>query len=135
MKIVAVAVLLCMCSVLQTAFSNENGVVVTLSQSNDVETISRESYLQLRAENDALRKENQMLRRELVTNHKALPETLLPDKAVTPEVKIDVPTEDTGYWMSSKSGIRHNRRCRNYRKVKGKPCGPNDGKPCKKCGG
>ena len=90
---------------------------------------------ELRLENEALRQENQMLRRELVAKKGSLPDAVLPAKAVEPTVRLETLGEDTGYWLSSKSKIRHNRRCRNYRKVKGRPCGPKDGRPCKTCGG
>ena len=112
------------------------GMSVFAEETNAVAAVSSEDVVAaLRAENDALRKENQTLRRELVAKTGSLPDGLLPDKVVEPEVKLDLPEEDTGYWISQKSKIRHNKRCRNYRKVKGKPCGPNDGKPCKNCGG
>lgn len=90
---------------------------------------------ELRLENEALRQENQMLRRELVAKKGALPDAVLPAKAVEPTVRFEALGEDTGYWLSAKSKIRHNRCCRNYRKVKGRPCGPKDGRPCKTCGG
>lgn len=90
----------------------------------------------LRAENDALRRENQQLRRELVAKNAGAPGTALPvfahDEGTKP---VEPNAPDTGFWISSKSHIRHNSKCRNYRKVKGAPCGPNDGKPCKSCGG
>ncbi len=89
----------------------------------------------LRAENEALRRENQMLRRELISKNGALPDSLMPEKGVASEPNVEPAGEDTGYWISAKSKVRHNRRCRNYRKVKGRPCGPNDGRPCKSCGG
>ncbi len=94
------------------------------------------SYAALRAENEALRRENQMLRRELVARKggKAAASDGVPVKGGV--VEVPVPQDpDTGYWMSSKSHIRHNAKCRNYRKVRGHACGPNDGKPCKNCGG
>ena len=97
--------------------------------------VAERTYAELQAENEALRKENQMLRRELVAKGGALPESVLPVKVVEPGRSVESVGEDTGYWISAKSKIRHNRRCRNYRKVKGRPCGPNDGKPCKSCGG
>ncbi len=95
----------------------------------------RASFLALRAENDALRRENQMLRRELVSKNGVLPDSILPEKGTASEAATEPAGEDTGYWLSSKTKVRHNRRCRNYRKVNGRPCGPNDGRPCKTCGG
>lgn len=97
--------------------------------------VDPQTLLDLQAENDALRRENQMLRRELVARKGTLPATVLPEKVVEPAVAFEIAAEDTGYWLSQKSKIRHNSRCRNYRKVKGRPCGPHDGKPCKMCGG
>lgn len=38
-----------------------------------------------------------------------------------------------GGFSLSGSGVRHNAQCRYFRADK--PCGPNDGKPCKACGG
>ena len=104
------------------------------AETNEV-VVAERTYAELQAENEALRKENQMLRRELVAKGGALPESVLPVKVVEPGRSVESVGEDTGYWISAKSKIRHNRRCRNYRKVKGRPCGPNDGKPCKSCGG
>ena len=97
--------------------------------------VGNEVYAALRAENDALRKENQMLRRELISKNGRLPDSVLPEKGSSASPEIEVEGEDTGYWLSSKTKVRHNRRCRNYRKVKGHPCGPNEGRPCKTCGG
>ena len=42
---------------------------------------------------------------------------------------------DTGYWLSTNSNKRHNRKCENYRKTRGYPCSKSDGTPCGKCGG
>ena len=42
---------------------------------------------------------------------------------------------ETGYWLSTNSGARHNRKCENYRKTRGYPCDKKEGRPCGKCGG
>lgn len=42
---------------------------------------------------------------------------------------------ETGYWLSTNSGARHNKGCENYRKTRGYPCKKSDGRPCGKCGG
>ena len=39
------------------------------------------------------------------------------------------------YWLTTSSGIRHNSKCRYYKKSKGRPCGAGEGRPCLKCGG
>ncbi len=39
------------------------------------------------------------------------------------------------YWLTASSNVRHNSKCRYYQKTKGRPCGPNEGTPCKICGG
>ena len=89
----------------------------------------------LKAENEALRKENQMLRRELISKNGVLPDSVMPEKGSASGGEIEFMGEETGYWLSTNSKVRHNKRCRNYRKVKGRPCGPNDGRPCRTCGG
>ena len=95
----------------------------------------RVPYAALRAENEALRRENQMLRRELISKNGALPDSLMPEKGVARDEGLEPVDKETGYWISAKTKVRHNKRCRNYRRVKGHPCGPNDGRPCKSCGG
>ena len=43
--------------------------------------------------------------------------------------------KDTGYWCTKSGNKRHNSSCRYYKTSQGHPCGPNDGIPCKLCGG
>ena len=42
---------------------------------------------------------------------------------------------DTGFWLSTNSNKRHNRKCENYRKTRGYSCSSSEGTPCGKCGG
>jgi hypothetical protein len=37
--------------------------------------------------------------------------------------------------MTTSSGKRHNSSCRYYGTTKGRPCGKDEGIPCKVCGG
>ena len=102
----------------------------------------------LRKENAALRSENQRLRRML-----AQPENSTKSAGSPTPVKIDSPkpsgtgttgatsssgntdaTPETGYWLS-RTGKRHNSHCRYYKTTAGRPCGPDEGVPCKICGG
>ena len=39
------------------------------------------------------------------------------------------------YWITTKSRVRHNSSCRYYENSNGRPCGPNEGRACKICGG
>ena len=132
LKVIAAFAFCLACSAVQA----QGPVAVdSMPATNSVVATEKEELLALKAENEALRKENQMLRRELISKNGALPDSVMPEKGVVSEPEVEPAGEDTGYWISSKSKVRHNRRCRNYRKVKGRPCGPNDGRPCKACGG
>ena len=90
-------------------------------------------------ENDALRKENQKLRRELVRQKAGEPVIdMTSKKGQQGAASLGVPQEqivdDGGWWLSSQ-GKRHNSKCRYYKMGKGRSCGKDDGTPCKKCGG
>ena len=39
------------------------------------------------------------------------------------------------FWLSAKSGVRHNDECSYYMKSQGRPCSCNEGRPCRACGG
>jgi len=56
-----------------------------------------------------------------------------PASEAAPEVKGQ--ETEKKFWMTNSSGKRHNSSCRYYHNSKGHPCGPNDGIPCKICGG
>ena len=42
--------------------------------------------------------------------------------------------EANDFWIS-KTGKRHNNKCRYYKNCKGRPCSKTEGIPCKICGG
>ena len=45
------------------------------------------------------------------------------------------PSANLSHWITSSSGVRHNRGCRYYRKSNGRPCSATTGRACKICGG
>ena len=55
---------------------------------------------------------------------------------VTPGQELrELPTT-VSHWLNTSSGIRHNRRCRQFGKTKaGRACGATEGRACKICGG
>lgn len=110
----------------------------------DIETATHDQLLaeirKLRLENRQLRSENQQLRRLLVK----LPDHAS-DSSATSTNKISSAREDLEesepeeialeLWLTGTSGKRHNNRCRYYRTTAGRSCGPDEGTPCKICGG
>lgn len=63
------------------------------------------------------------------------PEAADPFSDDAPTTNSKKQTAETKYWMTNSSGKRHNSGCRYYENSKGHHCGPNDGIPCKICGG
>ena len=57
-----------------------------------------------------------------------------PQKPAPPPAK-EKTTIETGYWLTDKSGIRHNSKCRYYKNSQGHLCQRDDGRACKICGG
>ena len=59
--------------------------------------------------------------------------------AVEPEKKDDNATApapiEQNYWLTIKSGIRHNSKCRYFHNSNGRPCTKDEGRACKICGG
>jgi phosphatidylserine/phosphatidylglycerophosphate/cardiolipin synthase-like enzyme len=66
----------------------------------------------------------------------AIPSASIPAASeTTPTNTVSTAASATvGYWLSH-TGKRHNSSYRYYHNCKGHECGPNDGKPCKVCGG
>ena len=118
------------------------------SYSAEIEALTaRINELELKV--SQLRSENQNLRQQLVAHSRETPgeissEKSLDDSAETPvmqninrspsAVTGETTAEDTGHWLGA-SGKRHNPSCRYYATGKGRYCGPEDGAPCKLCGG
>ena len=111
---------------------------------------------QLKAENDSLKQEIQNLRKLLATGSTSpietktepkispaketvSPETVSPETAspetASPETASPETAITTGFWLTTSSKRRHNNSCKYYKTSKGSECGPNDGSPCKSCGG
>ena len=95
----------------------------------------------LKAENDALKQEIQNLRKLLATGSTSPIETntepkISPAKEpVSSESASSETAISTGFWLTTSSKRRHNNSCKYYKSSKGSECGPNDGSPCKSCGG
>jgi septal ring factor EnvC (AmiA/AmiB activator) len=112
--------IVCSASDMQT---NVNSQITTLQK--EVET--------LKAENEALKMENRSLHRMLAAKQQQATDSAT---AVPKPPSGLAPTQQqTGYWITISSGVRHNSSCRYYMNSKGRPCGPNEGRPCKLCGG
>ena len=48
----------------------------------------------------------------------------------------DADAEDGGYWLNTRSNVRHSGGCKWYRNTsRGRPCGRDEGKACGICGG
>jgi len=103
------------------AFSAESSTVPELQQ----------QIQKLKAENEALKKENQALRK-LAFEKQAPAQTAVQPTPASQTVQKP-PAEK--YWITTSSGKRHNSSCRYYMNSKGRLCGPNEGIPCKLCGG
>lgn len=100
-------------------------------------TINQKSYEELLNENELLRKENQKLRQKFVREgNKEIVLSKEPYIPLTTEEKSKIISTDPNgeYWLSF-SNKRHNSKCRYFKASSGKPCGKNDGNPCKICGG
>lgn len=87
----------------------------------------------LKAELEALRIENQSLRRMLA---QPAPLTQAPTfTPVTAPFQSVHPAATLSHWITSSSSKRHNSNCRFYKTSTGRPCAANEGTACKVCGG
>ena len=90
----------------------------------------KQEVRRLRTENEQLKNENQALAKAALQSGVTAPASfqtdVSPPTTKTPEAK---------YWMTISSSKRHNSSCRYFMNSKGRLCGPNEGIPCKLCGG
>ena len=97
----------------------------------------------LRQEVARLREENQILRRLLAetstgntTGQSGIPSQRADvPPTINPPAAASGNQQETGYWMTTSSHKRHNSKCRYYKASNGRTCGPDEGIPCKICGG
>jgi hypothetical protein len=105
--------------------------------SSDAATL-RQKIADLEQTVGTLRGDNAALRQQLRTpaiKPSATPTTSAPTSQ-PPGTSNSSAAQDNSqaFWLSS-TGKRHNKKCRYYGTGRGQPCGPNDGVPCKICGG
>ena len=97
-----------------------------------------EENARLKEENAQLRKENQQLRRllaEKAAAGKASNQVTPPADGNQSTAASPGSESPMTYWLSGSNGQRHNSRCRYFKISEGRLCGPEEGKPCKLCGG
>jgi hypothetical protein len=84
----------------------------------------------------ALQADNAALREQLRTATTKPPSTTSTQNAAQVPSTFSPAVQDApqAYWLSS-TGKRHNKSCRYYGTGRGRACAPNDGVPCKLCGG
>ena len=92
----------------------------------------------LAAENAALKKENQELRKLLASKSSSDKPSKEPESAEKDSADSDKTTKqesgNSEFWLS-KSGKRHNSDCRYFKKSEGKSCSEDEGTACGICGG
>lgn len=93
----------------------------------------QEEVARLKDENEALRRENQKLRAQLVERGPSA--CLLSVQSAQSTGNDSAQVSNGEYWLTTCSKKRHNSKCRYYKKSKGRPCGKGEGAPCKSCGG
>ena len=99
----------------------------------------RDEVAKLREENAQLRKENQALRLLLAEKINTGAGAASTNAATNILTQTNSPTPAAvnalTNWLTSASGKRHNSRCRYFKATSGRFCSPDEGQPCKLCGG
>lgn len=96
----------------------------------------KQKIVELEKRIQALQAENQQLQRQLVAPASSTAASPAPQVSGSQRTApSQQQQQQTGYWLTTGSGVRHNSNCRYYMTTKGRPCGPNEGRACKICGG
>ena len=139
--------LLCILTVIGAAQTTNQSKTIDEAKKNQDELKSlRQELSRLKDQNQQLRLENQKLRRLLADQGEAIPAippaakqqpgTASPSAVASKTNAVDAGSgQAQTFWLSKTTGKRHNSRCKYYNKSDGRFCGPNDGVPCKLCGG
>ena len=126
-----------------------------LAYAADVESNSiveiRQQLEKLKSENNALKQENQVLRKLVFEKQSSAPaqpvssptpssvSTPLPTPPSTPSAARVVPTKPSSgaveYWITTSSSKRHNSGCKYFQTSRGRPGAATEGTACKICGG
>ena len=127
-----------------------------LAYAADVETNSiveiRQQLEKLRSENNALKQENQVLRKLVFERQNApqpqpvssptassvstpLPPTPLPTPSPARVVPSKASSAAVEYWITTSSSKRHNSGCKYFQTSRGRPGAATEGTACKICGG
>ena len=130
-------------------------ILLTTNFTSSAETESiteiRQQLEKLKSENNALKQENQVLRK-LVFERQNAPQpppvssptpssvsTPPPTAPYTPSPARVVPSKPSSaaveYWITTSSGKRHNSGCRYFQTSRGRPGEATEGTACKICGG
>jgi hypothetical protein len=125
--------LILLCSVFSICFMQFTACLQAQSASP---TDSQAIIQQLKVENEALKQQLQELRKLLV-NSQGQPSGVTAPQGISTGITAapSAQKQSTGFWITSSSRKRHNSNCRYFQNSNGSPCGPNDGIPCKICGG
>ena len=130
-----------------TAASRPAGKSASTKASKEVASLrvqletAKAECLRLRVENEKLRAEVVRRIAQVIENQKEVGPRATPTHTVSnvaappPPPPVTTTAVPQTYWITLSSGKRHNQTCNFYRTTVGRECGPNEGKPCKYCGG
>jgi hypothetical protein len=127
-----------MTSLFKSAFGAAAGLLMFASPSWSQTASSSPAVEELKKQVQQLREENQKLRALLGQQPvSSTTPSSQPLQQPRPSASSSPTSDQQGltHWLTSSSNKRHNSSCRWYRNSHGRPCRPDEGIPCKICGG